>query len=98
MTPWVYILTRDAPCNETIDIITTQEARNPKAYNPEQGKNPFSMTSLHDHCFCKNTAVYAGTTRLLLSPTVIVVCTKPPQSARALHVRRIPQPSLSPAT
>ena len=53
MTPWVYILTRDAPCNETIDIITTQEARNPKAYNPEQGKNPFSITSLHDHCFCK---------------------------------------------
>lgn len=98
MTSLMYVLTADAPCNETIDIITTQEARNPKAYNSEQGKNPFSITSLHDHCFCKNTAVYAGTTRLLLSPTVIVVCTKPPQSAPAPQAKRIPRTSHSPAT
>ena len=81
MTSLMYVLTADAPCNETTkNIITTQDTHNPKAYNPVQGNDFFSSTNLHDHCFCKKTAVYAGTTRLLLSPTVIVVCTKPPQS------------------
>ena len=98
MTSLMYVLTADAPCNETIDVITTQEARNPKAYNPVQGNDFFSSTNLQYHNFCKKTAVYAGTTKLLLSPTVIVVCTKPPQSAPAPQAKRIPQPSHSPAT